>query len=287
MTQTTTIGDMLAEISRILTGAGVSRPRLDARLILGHVLGVGPEIIMGYPERIIDGPTRNAINRLVVERTRRRPLSQILGHREFWSLDLEVTADVLTPRPDSEILVEAVLGARPDRNAPLNILDLGTGTGCLLFALLREYRKARGLGIDISAEALAVARRNADRLGLEDRARFQPGDWCDGLEGPFDVVVCNPPYIRHDELSTLDPEVRLHEPRLALDGGGDGLDCYRTILWQLPAVLAPDGVAVLELGEGQAPAVGVLAGERGLAVGACRNDLAGIARAMVLARAAT
>lgn len=286
MTENTTIGDLMANISRVLTGAGVPRPRLDARLILCHVLGVGPEVIMGYPERVVDGPTRSAVNRLVAERSRRKPLSHILGRREFWSLDLEVTPDVLTPRPDSETLIEVVLEARPDRQAPLSILDLGTGTGCLLLALLSEYPNASGLGVDISDAALRVARRNAEKVDLSHRVRFQNGDWCDGLDGPFDLVVCNPPYIRHDELPTLEPEVRLHEPLLALDGGADGLDCYRTILWQLPTVLAPDGLVILELGEGQAQAVSALAGERDFAVAANRDDLAGITRALVLSRAA-
>lgn len=283
--RTDTIGTILAETSRRLTQAGVLRPRLDARLILGHVLAVGPEVILGYPERPVDPTMRNEIDRLVAERVARRPLSQILGRREFWSLDLEISPFVLTPRPETETLIEVVRHARPDTDAALTMLDLGTGSGALLLALLSEYPRATGLGVDISDDALVVAVHNAERLGIGDRVAFRRGDWCENIHYPFDVVVCNPPYIRSGDIPGLAPEVSQHEPHLALDGGDDGLDCYRTILWQLPDVMAGDGLAVLELGQGQAPAVTALAVERGLAPIELRDDLAGIPRALALRRA--
>jgi release factor glutamine methyltransferase len=210
-------------------------------------------------------------------------MAYILGEREFWSLPLFVGPGVLVPRPETETLVEAALEAFPDRTAPLRILDLGTGSGCLLLALLREYPNASGVGVDRSAEALAHATLNARRHGLADRALLVRGDWGRGLAESFELIVANPPYVASGELAELAPEVARYEPRAALDGGADGLDAYRAILPDLPRLLAPAGVACLEIGAGQATALAALAEVGGFRV-AVRPDLAGIPRCLVLRR---
>jgi release factor glutamine methyltransferase len=207
-------------------------------------------------------------------------MAHILGRREFWSLDFAVTSDTLTPRPDSETLVAAVLDIVAGRDRPLGILDLGTGTGCLLLALLHELPNATGVGVDRSAAALAVALGNAQALGLAPRVQFHEGDWGEGLTGRFDVVISNPPYIVSADVPNLSPEVR-HEPRLALDGGADGLDAYRALAPHVGRLLEPAGVAVLEIGEGQAPAVEEILRTAGLKPVDRRRDLAGIERCIV------
>jgi release factor glutamine methyltransferase len=221
--------------------------------------------------------------------TRRRlagePVTRILGKRHFWSLELKVTPDVLDPRADSETLVEAVLRQVGDRRkAPLQILDLGTGSGALLLSLLAECPNACGIGVDVSPAACEVARHNALVHGLEERAEIRSGHWTEGLDRRFDVVVSNPPYIPSGELRSLDRAVRDHDPALALDGGPDGLDAYRSIIARAPDVLAPGGILALELGIHQAASVGALAAQGGLTVIDLRRDLAGIERAMVLVR---
>ncbi len=218
---------------------------------------------------------------LVARRAAREPLALILGRREFWSLDLAVSRATLIPRSDSETLIEAALDAFADRAPPQRILDLGTGTGCLLLAALTEFPAAFGVGVDRSADAVALAARNAAALGLSHRAAFVCGDWAQALAAPFDLVLCNPPYIPTSELKGLMPEVAGYEPSSALDGGQDGCSAYRDLLPDLPRLLNPDGVAVLELGVGQAETVADLAQEAGLAHG-LRSDLSGITRALVL-----
>ena len=201
-------------------------------------------------------------------------MAQILGEREFWGRAFRVTPDVLDPRPETETLVEAALGGPPAGR----LLDLGTGSGCLLVTLLAEWPEATGVGVDVSPAALAVARENAERHGVEERATFHRGDWCAGLEGRFDLIVSNPPYIADDELAQLAPEVREHEPRLALAGGPDGLDAYRRLAPELPRLLSPGGRVLLEVGAGQAAAVVTILDEAGLAVGGIRCDLGGHGR---------
>ncbi len=213
------------------------------------------------------------------------PVDRIIGHRGFWTLDLKVGPATLSPRSDTETVVRAArdhgIAAR-GRTAPLRILDLGTGTGAILLALLVEFPQATGLGIDISEDALQIARVNAQLNGLSTRASFQRGDWMQGLEGPFDLIVSNPPYIPTRDIAGLDREVRDHDPHLALDGGSDGLDCYRGILPDITALLEANGFAVLEFGQGQGPSVLSLAEAAGLASGGFFNDLNGIERAIIL-----
>ncbi|MCP3731670.1 peptide chain release factor N(5)-glutamine methyltransferase [Sphingomonas sp. MG17] len=244
-------------------------PRLDAELLMAHALGVPREAML---LKHLGNPAPDAFAALVDRRLAHEPVAYITGSRGFWSIDLQVGPGVLVPRADSEALIEAAVAHCPDRTARLRILDLGTGPGTLLLAALAEWPGAQGLGIDASDTALDYARRNADALGLADRAAFQRGDWLDGIEGAFDLILCNPPYIGTGE--ALGAEVRDHEPNEALFAGADGLDDYRRIIPALPARLAPSGIAILEIGWTQADAVSALVRAAGL-MPAVRHDLGG------------
>ncbi len=249
--------------------------RLDAEVLLAHMFGETREALLLGPGRDVD---EDAYMALVARRAAGEPVAYITGHREFWSMDLVVTPDVLIPRPDSETLIEAakaVFATYP----PATILDLGTGSGALLLAALSEWPRARGLGVDRSEAALAVARGNAQRLGLDRRAVFAAGDWGAGVAGRFDLILANPPYV--EDGADLATEVRDWEPASALFAGTDGLDAYRVLVPQLPALLTGDGVAALEIGASQAAAVAGLAGEAGLSA-LVRRDLAGRDRCLLL-----
>ncbi len=273
---------MLAGATVRLSGAGVDSARLDAGLILGAVLGMDRATLLAENTRRLSGQEIARFEALLARRLERRPLAQVLGHREFWSLDFLVTEATLDPRPDSETLVEAVLASRQG-NPPARLLDLGTGTGCLLLSLLSEWPGAWGLGLDRSPEAAKVAARNASRLGLASRAAIVVADWSSGLRGTFDVVVANPPYIPEADLAGLAPEVARFEPRTALVAGADGLDDYRRIARALPELLAPGGLVGLEVGSGQAGAVAELLSAEGLLVSGTVRDLAMVER-VVLAK---
>ena len=212
-----------------LRAAGVDTPELDARLLAEHALGLTREQLLMNPDAPVAPEAAARLHALVERRAAREPVSRILGERAFWTLELALNPDTLDPRPDTETIVEAALDALPGRDAPLRILDLGTGTGCILLALLAERPNATGLGIDLSPQAVAAAAANAAPNGLAERARFQTGNWGDGLAERFDLVVSNPPYIPSGDIASLDPEVREHDPLRALDGGTDGLDAYRAI----------------------------------------------------------
>ena len=260
-----------------LRDAGVDSPRREARLLLGQALGRTQTDLLAAPDDAIDP---GAYLSLIGRRAAREPLAQILGTREFWSLDFEISPATLIPRPDSETLIEAAVAAFPDRHAVRRVLDLGTGTGCLLLAALTEFPGAFGVGLDWTPLAAALARRNARRLGLGARAAFLAGDWARAIAGRFDLVLCNPPYVPTGEIGGLMPEVARYEPASALDGGMDGLRAYAALLPELTRLLAPSGAAVLELGHGQAGAVAGLAIRAGLTI-SIRADLAGIPRALV------
>jgi release factor glutamine methyltransferase len=287
-----TLAETVAAAAARLEAAGVEAARRDARLLACRLLGGGPELLLaqGHRERTPDEARR--IEAAVTRRAAREPVSRILGEREFWSLPFGLNAATLDPRADSETLVEAVLAEVGDRAGPLRILDLGTGSGCLLLALLSELPQAGGCGIDISAEAVAQATANAGRLGLAGRARFIAHSWAQGLafdgarEGePWDLVVSNPPYIASGEFAGLAPEVAGFDPAAALDGGADGLDAYRALIPASAAVLRPGGLLALEIGCGQAVAVEDLLREAGL-VPLCRAaDLAGIERCLLARKA--
>ena len=273
---------LIAAAAVRLAAVGVEDPRREARLLLALALDTD---LAGVLRAAPLNPAQQArFEALVARRAAREPFARIAGHREFWGMDFALSPATLVPRPDSETLIEAALAAKPDPASVHRVLDLGTGTGCLLAAALAEYPDAIGLGVDASAEAAATARGNLARFG--SRAAVIVGDWGVGLAGGFDLILSNPPYIPAAEIAALAPEVARHDPHAALAGGADGLDAYRAIIADLPRLLAADGVAVLELGAGQGEAVSTLARAAGLAVCTLRPDLAGIPRATVLARGA-
>ena len=269
-----------------LQAAEIEAPAREARLLLSHASGLSATRIMAYPEQAIPPDAARAFERLVDRRVAREPVSRILGRREFWSLDFTVTPATLDPRPDSETIVEAALDRIADRNAKLNIIDFGTGTGCLLLALLSELPQACGIGVDRSEAAARVAADNARRLGFADRARFIVGDWATALAGAVDLIVSNPPYIPAGDIAELEPEVREHDPLAALIGGTDGLDPYRLLVPETARLLRPGGHVVFEVGQGQADVVAGFAASAGLVPIEKRADLGGIMRAVVLGKAA-
>ncbi|SDF93270.1 peptide chain release factor N(5)-glutamine methyltransferase [Thalassobaculum litoreum] len=265
-----------AELSR----AGIEGGRLDARLLLGHVLG---REVWPHEEVPLDDAALARYRSLVARRIAREPVSKIIGRRSFWTLDLAVTSDTLDPRPDSETVIEAALDSFRGRAPPRRILDLGTGTGCLLLAALSEFPDATGIGIDRSPAAAEVARRNAGATGLAGRVEIRCQDWDEiAEEGRFELILSNPPYIAEAEVPTLAEEVRDHDPIGALAAGPDGLDAYRALAPVLARMLAADGLAVLELGIGQGDAVAAIMVGAGLAEVARKADLAGIERTLVL-----
>ena len=241
-----------------LEAAGVPGPVIDARVLVEAACGVTRADIVGDPYREV-GPEQAArLDDYLERRIRREPVSHILGRRGFWNIMLGVTPDVLTPRPETEVIVDHVLRQFPE-GRPFRILDLGVGSGAILLAILAERPAARGLGVDASEEALAVARDNAASLGMAGRVALLRGDWTAGLaDADFDLVVSNPPYIATDVIETLDPEVRVYEPRLALDGGPDGLDAYRILAPEILRVLRPGGRFLVEIGHDQRAAVEAL-----------------------------
>ena len=262
-------------------------PAREARLLLAAATGLSQAQLVAEPKRPLNEAEAGRLAELAGRRESREPLSRILGRREFWSLSFALGPETLDPRPDSETLIEAALAwLGPSRGRAegtmLKILDLGTGTGCLLLALLSELPRAEGLGIDTQPGAVAIARANAEALGLGARARFRTGDWGQGIGEQFDVILCNPPYVPAAEIARLEPEVARFDPWLALSGGSDGLDSYRALALQLPDLLAGEGRAFIELGFGQAAAAAGLFETGGLQAVDCRSDLAGIPRCLVL-----
>ena len=274
-----TIGRLLCQGGDVLRRASIPDPGRDARLLLSHSLGLEPAALLARRHEAVAAAPYHA---LLARRASREPMALITGRQGFWTLDLLVSPASLIPRADSETLIEAALRMRPDRRSVRRVLDLGTGTGCLLLAALSEYPAACGIGVDLAPDAAALAARNAAEHGLSGRASFLAGCWADALRCEFDLILCNPPYIPAADIAGLQPEVRAHEPRRALDGGADGLHAYRQIAAALPGLMTQDGLAVLELGFGQAPAVSALAAARGLESLATQDDLAGIPRALVL-----
>jgi release factor glutamine methyltransferase len=269
-------------LSEMFRRSGLDSPELDARLLTGHALGLDHTGLTIEAGRLIGDDEARTIDKLAARRLEREPVARILGHQEFWGLPLRISEATLVPRPETETVVEAALAAIDSggpRSRPLRIADLGTGSGALLVALLTELPNADGVGTDISFDALKVARDNARKLQLDRRAHFAACDFGAALAGPFDLVVSNPPYVISSDIAGLAPEVH-RDPRRALDGGADGLDCYRTIAGQVPKLLKPNGDLVVELGIGQEPAVATLFRAAGLAPSAARPDLSGIPRAL-------
>ena len=276
-----TIADALREAAQVLEAISET-PRLDAELLMADALGIdrGQMLLLRTRDPVPEGFAERLARRRAHE-----PVAYITGRQDFWTLSLAVSPAVLIPRSDSETLIEAALDAFADR-APERILDLGTGSGALLLAALSEFPHATGIGIDASEPALAIARANADATGLADRAQMQPGDWRNegwtaALPGPFDLILANPPYVESD--AALAQHVSAHEPHSALFAGPEGLDDYRLLIPALPSLLAPEGVAIFEIGFSQREAVSAVAVAHGYQAD-CRRDLAGHDRALILRR---
>ena len=265
----------LANATEKLKRAGVDDPQLAARVLVGYALQLDCAQILGQSARVLTEKEINVIDGLLARRAKGESVSRIMGRREFWSLDFGLNEATLDPRPDSETLVEAVLKLRIDGK---HILDVGTGTGCLLLALLHEMHDATGVGIDIAPRAVEQAAKNAATLGLGGRADFRLGNWLEGVEEKFDIIISNPPYIPSAEIPTLMREVREHDPLRALDGGKDGLDPYRLLIPQVANYLNPQGLVAFEVGWDQAPQVADLLRQNGFANIATFKDLAGIER---------
>jgi release factor glutamine methyltransferase len=277
------VSEALHLLAQAFRTAGIEDADVDARLLAGHALLLDRARLIAQSDRILEAREINVINALAARRLKREPVSRILGQKEFWSIALAITPDVLVPRPETETVVEGALdfvvrgGLRMEK---LRILDIGTGSGALLLALLRELPNATGTGTDISTGALKVARENAARCGVEGRCTFVVCDIASVVEGPFDLLVSNPPYIAHHEITSLAPEVKNYDPTVALDGGDDGLAAYRAIAADAKRLMAPGARMFVELGAGQEAAVRDLFTNVGLIAGIARTDLAGIPRVL-------
>lgn len=273
-----TIKQHLSGAKQTLRDHHIPSANLDADLLLAHVLDLSREQLLLKQEESLDPAQIEAYQHLINRRAQHEPLSHLLGKREFWGREFQVTKDTLDPRPDSETLIEAVLSSYKDVPAPNKILDFGTGTGCLLLTLLAEFPNAEGVGIDRSEAALNVAKSNAEQLKLAKRVKFYINDWGKGVDDQFDVIVSNPPYIKTSDILTLQPDVRDYEPTLALDGGEDGLECYRALFPSIYQLLRKDGLSVVECGDGQARDISAIAQQYGLRTEKFFADLSGMER---------
>jgi release factor glutamine methyltransferase len=277
------VSEALQIIAQTFRAAGIDDADVDARVLAGHALHLDRARLVSQSDRVLEAREVNAISGLAARRLKREPVSRILGRKEFWSLALAITPDVLVPRPETETVVEGALdfvvrnGLRMEK---LRILDIGTGSGALLVALLNELPNATGIGTDISRAALEAAQINVAQFGFESRSSLIACDMAAGVQGQFDLVVSNPPYIARGEIASLAPEVRDYDPMMALDGGDDGLTAYRSISADAKRILAQGGRLFVEMGAGQEPAVRELFTNAGLVVGIARNDLAGTPRVL-------
>ena len=276
-----TVGSLLDDAAARLSQAGVDEPRRMARRVLGAVLEISAAEMLSRPEQVVEDLQVNQVRLTLDRMVAREPLSRILGRREFWGLEFALSADTLDPRPETETIVEAVLRRFPDRQKPLRLLDLGTGTGCILLALLSEFPNAVGFGVDLSTGAATTAQRNAGRLGFADRAHFLVGDWGAAISGQLDAIIANPPYIPDPLLTGLPREVALYDPQLALSGGEDGLQAYRSLARDLGRLLRPKAFFFAEIGLGQDRAVAAIIRASGLVIDGYENDLAGTVRCLV------
>lgn len=277
----------IAQVAAYLVASGVdpATAREDARALLRAAAGLSRLQLAMAPHAPLGDDEADRLSRYAARRAAREPVSRILGERGFWTLDLLVAPNVLDPRADTETLVETTLALIGRRDAALTILDLGAGSGAITCALLSELPAARAVAVDISPDACAATQENLARCGLSERADVVRGRWGAALPGPFDVIVSNPPYVRAADIANLDPEVRLYDPALALDGGADGLDCYREIVADLPRLLAPDGLAAFEVGSEQAVGVASLLGAHGFSIVRVGRDAGGHERVVTARRA--
>lgn len=277
-----TIAGIRRSMAQQFRAAGLDSANADARILIGHALSLDHTALATAGDQPLDAEERKAIAALARRRLAREPVARIIGRKEFWSLPLSIDASTLVPRPETETVVEvalAAIDASGPRTRALRIADLGTGSGAVLLALLSELPNATGIGTDTSRDALMMARANARRLGIT-RAAFVAGDMARPLGAPLDLIVSNPPYIASGEFAALAPEVRAFDPRSALDGGADGLNCYRSLTASAPTLLKPGGTLVVEIGAGQADAVARLFSAAGLALGLPQPDLNGVPRVL-------
>lgn len=263
-----------------LADSGIEDARSESRGLLAHVMSINTAQVFARADEELDTLAVGAFELCVNERAAGKPFAHITGKREFWSMPLQVSPATLIPRPDTETVLELVTELFKDREAPHDILDLGTGSGCLLLALLSIFQKANGIGLDVSEKAIDVANRNADSLDLNDRAQMVCSSWHDAIDGEFDLIVSNPPYIPTNDIPNLDRSVRDHEPHLALDGGPKGLDAYHYLIPTSANLLRSDGVLAVEVGIDQASDVSEIAAQSGFALYRVRRDLSGIERAL-------
>lgn len=271
----------LERVARMLEQSGVEDARRDARALLLAAEEIAPAALLLEPHARLSPAARRRLDDFASRRAAREPVSRILGERGFWTQDLVVAPQVLDPRADTETLIALALDLLRDRRGEaLTILELGAGSGAIVCALLSEFSRARAVAVDISDYACAATASNVARCGVASRTMILRGRWAQALEARFDLVVSNPPYVASAEIATLAPEVRLHDPRLALDGGADGLACYREIFADLPRLLAPRGLALFEFGAGQAPEIAALLAAAGLEIAEIRRDFAGLERAV-------
>ncbi len=282
----------IAALSEAFRAAGVPTPELDARLLVLEACSLSPEAYMLRPDTPLSQPEEELIQAFAVRRVAREPVSRLVGYREFWGRRFVVGPAVLDPRPDTETLIEAALSLLGDRRGadPLRILDLGTGSGCLLLTLLAEMPDAWGVGSDISHAALDMARLNAERLGVASRAAFVQSDWCETFAGPFGLIISNPPYIEDASIDALEDEVRCYDPKIALCGGMDGLAAYRRIIGSCARIAGPGAWVMLEAGMGQASRISELFADARWKVGSglheVYRDLSEIHRVVAIKRQA-
>jgi release factor glutamine methyltransferase len=271
--------EALERLADVFKRSGLDDPGREARLLLCAATGISSASLIADSERALDADEAARLSDFAARRAAGEPLSKIVGRREFWGLTLAVSRDVLDPRPETETIVATAIELIAERRREaFRILDLGVGSGAILCALLSEFRAARGLGVDSSPAAAAVARRNIDACGLAARGDIRVGHWGDGIDGRFDLIVSNPPYVRGADIAGLPREVRGFDPQIALDGGPDGLDAYRAIVPASARLSAPGGWLLLEVGAGQAQDVLAIAATAGFLGGAARRDLAGVER---------
>ena len=272
------IGELLRAAIIELSQADIPTARLDARLLLEHAANLPNQTIYLHPELELSSSISENYQQLITRRVNREPVAKIIGSKAFWLDNFIVNNHTLDPRPDSEIIISAALELFPEKTGQFSFLDFGTGSGCLLFSLLREFPFAKGLGSDLSTEALKVARQNIELLALQDRASLIQQNWGDALTGQFDLIISNPPYIPTAEIIGLEKEVKLYDPMAALDGGADGLDPYRYLAGQIAALLKPSGYIILEFGYGQAESVQQIFKRNGYVLLKVLQDLAAIQR---------
>ena len=279
------VSDVQREMAVQLAMAGSETAMLDARLLMQHMLGCSAAELITLRDRRLTPRERGELSKLMERRKANEPMAYLTGERDFWDGTFAVNRDTLIPRPDSETLIEAVLEAMPNKQQSFKLLDLGTGTGCLPLSLLREYPMAYGTAADISEGALRMAEQNAERAEVVERMRFVKSDWFSAIEGRYQLIISNPPYIPSRDCDTLMADVKDYEPRGALDGGADGLHCYRTIAASVCDYLEKDGYFMCEIGQGQTQDVTALFKAAGLTHVTTRADLAGIERVLVFQNA--